>query len=107
MEKIRLCRNKLAKKDYKTGELYWKMGLYPSALISFNAVIDAHYDTPFTGPAHYWKGECHRIMGNLEDAESSYLAYLENFPNGDYTDKARRRLESVRESLDERIGSRL
>jgi outer membrane protein assembly factor BamD len=63
VEKIRLCRNKLGRKEYKTGELYRKMGIYPSAIISFNAVIDTYYDTPFIGPAFYWKAECHRIMG--------------------------------------------
>ena len=57
--KLSECRNKLAKKEYKTGELYRKMGYPRAAIISFNVVLEKYYDTPYIDDALFWKGELH------------------------------------------------
>jgi outer membrane protein assembly factor BamD len=47
--------NKLAEKEFNTGVLYVRLKNPSSAMISFDAVIDRYYNTPFADDAMYEK----------------------------------------------------
>ncbi len=94
-ERLRFCRNKIAEKEYKTGELYRKMGYHASALISFNAVLENYYDTDFTDDALYWKGFCLGKIGNEQEARSAYEMLLSKYPESKFAASARERLKGL------------
>lgn len=50
-------RNKLAKKDYDTADLYRKLAYYESALVYFDEVLARFYDTKYAEPALFYKAE--------------------------------------------------
>ncbi|MCK5145450.1 outer membrane protein assembly factor BamD [bacterium] len=91
--------NKLAMKEFYAGELYRKMGYHRSALISFVAVIEEYPATEMAKDSYYWKAECHRTMGDLEDAESTYLQLIQLYPDHKMRAKSEKRLREIREVL--------
>jgi len=94
---LETCRNKLAKKEYKTGELYRKMSLFESAIISFDVVLEQFYDTEYADDALYWKGECHRHMGEWDEAEQTFNDLITNHTQSALVSKAMNKLETVKE----------
>ena len=51
LDKIFAARTKLAKKLYKSGELYYRMQDYESSVIYLNEVLDNYYDTEYAPKA--------------------------------------------------------
>ncbi len=96
------CRDKLAKKEYKAGDLYRKMGYYRAAIISFDSVLEKYYDTPFSDDALYWKGESYRRMGEWEQAKEAFNALLTKHPQSPYVFKAKLKLNSIKDSLNKK-----
>ena len=96
------CRNKLAKKEYKNGELYRKMGYYRAAVISFDNVLKDYYDTKFADDALYWKGECLRKAGKLKEAEKTFNEFLAKYPKDTRVEKVRKKLADIRKQLENR-----
>jgi len=89
------CVLKLAKKEYKSGELYRKMGALRAAVISFDAVLEKHHDTEFADDALYWKGECHRKMREWDEAKAAFKDLVQRFVQSPYVGKAEGRLKMV------------
>ena len=90
------CRNKLAKKRFKTGELYRKMGYYKAAIISFDALIETFYDTEFADDSLFWKGKCHYKMGQLSEAEKSFEDLISKYKQSKWINKAEKELEDIK-----------
>jgi outer membrane protein assembly factor BamD len=90
------CRNKLARKEFATGELYTKMGYFKAAIISFDAVLADYYDTAYADAALFLKGESHIRMGEVEQAELSFKTLTVKFPDSPYRSKAEARLKNLR-----------
>ena len=65
-------RTKLAYKEYATGILYIKMEEYPSAIISFEYLIDNYYDTEVLEKGHIEIIRCYILMDDLKKAENHY-----------------------------------
>ena len=89
--------NKLAKKEYKDGELYRKMRYYRAALISFDSVLEKYYDTEFADDALYWKGECHRKLREWDEAEKAFKDLVRKHVRSDLVSKAENRLKGLEE----------
>ncbi len=92
------CRDKLAKKEYKTGELYRKMGYYRAAIISFDSVLEKYYDTPYSDDASYWKGESYRRMGEWDQAEEAFNTLMSKYPQSPFVLKAKLKLDNIKEN---------
>jgi outer membrane protein assembly factor BamD len=95
-ERLEECRDKLAKKDFKNGELYRKMGFYKAACIEFDSVLEKYYDTQFADDALFWKGECHRKLGEWQEAEKAFQDLLEKYVQSVWVPKAEEKLNEVR-----------
>ena len=95
-QKLIECRKKLAKKEYKTGELYRKMGYYKAAIISFNDVFEEYHDTEFADDALYWTGECHRILRQWIEAERAFQSLLNQYPDSMWISRTESKLREVR-----------
>lgn len=89
------CREKLARKEFKTGELYTKMGQHKAAIISFDVVLDQYYDTSFADDALYLKALSHLKLGETETADLSLRSLLVKYPDSPYRPKAESRLKSL------------
>lgn len=72
IEKLQACHRKLAKKVYKTGELYRKMNYLRAAVISYKDVLDEYNDTEFVPNALYWLVVCNIKMENYDEAQKYY-----------------------------------
>jgi outer membrane protein assembly factor BamD len=89
------CREKLERKEFKTGELYTKMGHLKAAIISFDVVLDEYYDTPFADDALYLKALSHLKLGETETADLALRSLLVKYPDSPFRPKAENRLKSI------------
>lgn len=89
------CVDKLARKEFKTGELYRKMGYLESAVISFDAVLQNYSDSQYADDALYWKGECSRKMKKGQEARDAFTTLLSRFPESPFAEKTRNRLKEL------------
>lgn len=94
-----ICREKLAKKEYKTGELYWKMGYYNAAIFSFNDVAENYADTEFAIKALYWKGECYRKMSMWTESLEAFRAVVLKNNQSDWAEKARAKIADIQAKI--------
>lgn len=74
------CREKLAKKDYKNGELYRKIGFYDAAVVYFEGILTTFYDTKYAEDAQFWVAECLRRDRQYDRAIKEYKRHLEKYP---------------------------
>ncbi|MBD3289412.1 outer membrane protein assembly factor BamD [candidate division KSB1 bacterium] len=88
------CREKLAKKEYKNGELYRKLAYYDAAILYFESVVNNYYDTDFAKEAQYWLGYCLKKDSEYDRAREEYRRYLQKYPEG-------KRVMAVKNSLQE------
>jgi outer membrane protein assembly factor BamD len=99
--KLSECRERLAKKEFKTGELYRKMGYFRAAIISFDAVLENYYDTAYSDDALYWKGESYRRLREWALAEEAFHTLLEKYPQSSLVMKTKIKLEMVNGRIDQ------
>lgn len=98
--KLDECREKLAKKEFKSGELYRKMGYYRAALVYYQDVLDSYYDTSLIADALYWKAECHKRIAEWEQAEKLYSDLITRYPDSGWAGSAQTKLEDVRREME-------
>jgi outer membrane protein assembly factor BamD len=92
---MKLCREKLGKKYYRNAESYRKLTWYKSAIVYYDFVLDNYYDTEFAMLSLYGKAECLQNLNDSEQAIKFYQLYLEKYPNGSKTRKARIQLAKL------------
>lgn len=81
-EIMKRCREKLAKKEYKNGELYRKLTYYDAAILYYEGVVNNYYDTSWVKEAQYWLAVCLTKEGNFDRASTEYNRYLSKYPEG-------------------------
>ncbi|MCD6117606.1 outer membrane protein assembly factor BamD [bacterium] len=89
------CWEKLAKKEFKTGELYRKMGYFDSAVISFNSLLEKYPESRFVPEAIYWTGVCNLKMRKTEGAKTAFNKILSEYPNSSYAEKSEKELKEI------------
>lgn len=98
-KKLFECRRKLAKKEFKIGELYRKMRDYKAAIIYFDSVLENYYDTEYAEKAQYWKAECLRKQGEYQRAKTEFETFIEKYPQSHLVSEAKRKLEDIKRNL--------
>lgn len=95
-ERIDLCRSKLARKDLRNAELYYRMSRWPAALLYLNEILETWYDQPpVIEKALYYKALSQWRMKRTEDARASALEYLESWPEGDFRSQIEDLLQAI------------
>jgi len=94
-EKLNELYDKLAKKLYKSGELYLKMHDYEPALIYFGQVRDNYPNTEWAKYAFYYSGEAMRRQGRFSDALETFQNFVTAFPDHKLSKKAREKIEKI------------
>jgi len=96
---------KLAKKDYDSGVLYRKMRLYTAALEYLNYAM-YNYTFMLSGrliqplaiipKAQYEKGECYIKLKQFKEAQESFQAVIDNFPQHYLVERAREKVSMIK-----------
>jgi outer membrane protein assembly factor BamD len=92
---LKECRNKLAKKVYKAGYLYFKMKHYSGASMYFRQVLDEYPDTEWLKPAQFYLAEAMYKEKKYDQAKQEYQNFLQGFPTDELTKKVNKRLEKI------------
>ncbi|MEJ2537668.1 MAG: outer membrane protein assembly factor BamD [Calditrichia bacterium] len=90
-------RKKLAKKQLLGGNVYRKMGIYDSAIIYYDILLEKYYDTPSAEEALYWKSVSLFKMKNYNDALTNFTAFLEKYPKSKHAEEARTKISEIQD----------
>lgn len=96
---INELRAKLAKKKLIAATTYRKMGIYDSAIIYYDIILEEYYDTPAAVEALYWKGECLYNLEKYSESRTIFSAFIEKYPKNGHIPKAKGRVEEITEIL--------
>lgn len=91
---------RLAKKVYKSGELYYRQGKYPSAVIYFNRVTELHQATSWAEKAAWMKGEAYFSMRKYADAARAYESYIRDY-GGDRLQDAQQKIDLCKRYIEQ------
>lgn len=91
-------RSRLARKDFRSGELYYRMKKYPSAIIYFDSVIERFDDTPWAERALKMKGDSYFAMKKYPEAAQTYERFLNQYESRE-RNVVKERLEECRMKL--------
>lgn len=84
-----LAREKLAHKDYAAAELYSRMEEYSSAALYADLVLSDYYDTSWSEPALFLKGETLLKLGEFGQARDVLTDYITRYPDGRSVERAK------------------
>lgn len=98
-ELVTACRAKLAKRAYKAGHLYYKMGHYSAALIYFRQILNEYHDTEWAEQAQFEMAEAFLKQKQYDSAREEYQKFLQDFPKGKLAGKAKKRLKKLEKEI--------
>jgi outer membrane protein assembly factor BamD len=78
-KKIKELKNKLAYKDFHSGELYFKMDNYKAAIVYFDNVLDEYFDTEWADNSLYGKIQALIKKKKYEDAMKEIQRFEKKF----------------------------
>lgn len=93
------CRTKLAKKEFKSGELYRKFSDYYAALVYFDSVLGSYYDTEWAEPSLYWRAECLYKLQRKREALDTFNELLLKYPKSRFRTRANERRKDIESEL--------
>ncbi|MFQ3599154.1 MAG: outer membrane protein assembly factor BamD [Chloroherpetonaceae bacterium] len=98
-ERIRVCREKLAKKLFDAAEQYVQLQAYRAATMYYEEVLSKFGDTKYAEPALIGKIEALIIREKWDDAEYDINRYADAFP------EKRVRVEQMRKKMSDAIAA--
>jgi outer membrane protein assembly factor BamD len=93
--KLDILYDKLARKLFKSGQLYLKLNDFEPALIYFEQVRDNYPQTEWAKLALYYTGEAQLKLGRKSDALETFQNFVTAFPDYKLTKKARDQIEKL------------
>jgi outer membrane protein assembly factor BamD len=87
-----LCRDKLAHKVYAAAKLYYDLDEFASAVLYADVVLSNYYDTSWADPAQFLKARSFFDLPDWERARKELQTYIEKYPQGQSTGKAKEML---------------
>jgi len=88
-------REKLAKKRFKNGEQYKKMGYHTAAKSYFLDVLEYWMDTKWAPVAMYNIGESEMALEDSESAKKTFEEFLRIYPDHELAEKAKLKLQEI------------
>lgn len=93
--KIKELRSKLAFKDLKAAQLYYKMDDYKASIVYFEHVVSEYFDTEYADDALYGKINTLITRNKYDDAKKEIERFESRFPNSDLLQKVLRMKKSI------------
>jgi outer membrane protein assembly factor BamD len=94
-------REKLALKIIMSATTYRKMGIYDSAIIYYDIILEDYYDTAQAEKALFWKGMCYYGLKKYIEARVAFSTFIEKYPKHRYSRKAKKTVEKITDKLSE------
>ncbi len=91
---------RLAKKVYKAGELYYRQGKFPSAVIYFDRVTELHRGTSWAEKAAWLKGEACFSMRKYAEAAQAYERYIRDY-GGERKKEAQQKMDLCKRFMEQ------
>ncbi len=98
-ENIFKLRTKLARKQLLGGDIYRKMGIYESAIIYYDILLERYYDTPVAEKALFWKAECQYKLKKYDESMSNFSAFIEKYPESKLVVRAKERISELQTKI--------
>jgi outer membrane protein assembly factor BamD len=96
-KKIKELRNKLAYKDFRTGEIYMKNDNYRAASLYFQNVYDTYIDSDFADDAMVSNAEALINGSRFDQAKAVLERFYKLFPNSDQKSRADKLINKMKE----------
>jgi outer membrane protein assembly factor BamD len=96
---IKDAKERLAKKRYENGRMYFRLKYYDAAGIYFQTVIDEHTDSKWAARALYFMGEIEYNQKRYPEAKSKLDNFLVVYPDHEFAEKARKKLAKIEKNL--------
>lgn len=93
--RIKELRNKLAFKDLKAAELYYKMDDYKSSIVYYDHILSEYFDTDYADDALYGKIVSLMTKKKYDDAKKEIERFESRFPKSDLLQKVERIKKSI------------
>lgn len=95
--KISELTEKMARKVFESGRLYYRMNYYRAAISYFEKVISEYTDTPYADDAMVWKARSQNERKDFSGAIATLDALPVRFPNADVIEDAAQLRTEIRE----------
>ncbi len=79
--RVSALRDKLARKEYENGYYYFRRKFYDSAIIYFETMRDAYFETRWMAPALYYLSKAYDKLDLDDDAREARKDLLKHFPD--------------------------
>ena len=94
-EKLAEARTRLARHELLVADFYFKTEEYWSAAPRYQGVHEGYPGLGFDERAMYREASCYDRLGKNITARDAYGELLDRFPEGEYANEARQRIESL------------
>jgi outer membrane protein assembly factor BamD len=94
------ARNRLARKDYENGYLYFKIASYDAAKVYFQLVVDDYTDTEYAPKALFRLGEILYKQDKFVEASEKLNSFLSIYPSDKMAPQARAIIEKISHKTD-------
>ena len=91
---------RLSRRDFRTANLYQRLGRYEAARIYFQQVIDNYTSSPYVPDCLFNMAEGFRKQDSTDRALEYYEKMLYLYPDADNVDKAKKRIADLAQSRD-------
>ncbi len=95
-ELLQECFDKVAEKDYRIGNLYYKMKDWEAARLYYSELLEAYPMSNWASEAQYEIAESYAREGKLREAIEQYEIYIQSYPENERSAEAGYRLEDLR-----------
>ena len=94
-EKLRECRDRLAKYELMVADFYFRHREYWAAAARYRGVWQIYSGLGYDGKAMFQEAACYQSVGKLDRAAALYNKLIETWPNDEYAAKARLRIDAI------------
>jgi len=92
------CLNKLSRKEFENGKLYYKLGHFESAKIYLLDILESYPSSSYMDETKYTLALCYRKQNNIEEARNLLEQLVDE--KGSFADKAGKELRRIKEDSD-------
>ncbi|MBI5417824.1 outer membrane protein assembly factor BamD [Candidatus Poribacteria bacterium] len=94
-KKIKICKEKLAKRQYRIGTFYLNDDIYDAACIYFKNVLEEYPETDWAAYAQFGLAEILQKEQKWDNAIKAYRKLIETYPESDLIDKSIDRINEI------------
>jgi len=99
MEKIKICRDKLAEREFYIGNFYMHKEDYQAAIVRFNNILSDYNDTSVAEKTLYHLGLAYSSSSKADKAKETLQNLLINYPESKYKEDASQLLAKLNSNL--------